>query len=75
MISYMKRYINKVYNFRAHLYIFLPLLHPIRQIRTHLPQLRRGVLLQVVGDGNVQQGILPCLLPPEVEDAEVWVAG
>ena len=41
------------------------LLLPIRQIRTHLPLGFCGVLLQVVGDADVQQGILPCLLPPE----------
>ena len=49
-----------------------PLLHhPIRQIRTHLSQLRRGVLVQVVGHGDVQQGILLCLLPPELVASEV----
>lgn len=43
----------------------------IRQIGPHLPHLRAGVLLQVVGDGDVQQGIFPCLLPPDVLGAEV----
>ena len=33
--------------------------------------LRGGVLLQVVGHGNVQQGIVFCLLPPSVPGAEV----
>ena len=49
-----------------------PLLHhKIRQIGAHLPLLRGGVLLQVVGHGDVQQGIVLCLLPPSVAGAEV----
>ena len=49
-----------------------PLLHhQIRQIGAHLPLLRGGVLLQVVGHGDVQQGIVLCLLPPSVAGAEV----
>ena len=53
-------------------YPFLhPLHHPVRQIGAHLPLLRGGVLLQVVGHGDVQQGIVLCLLPPSVAGAEV----
>ena len=49
-----------------------PLLHhQIRQIGAHLPLLRGGVLLKVVGHGDVQQGIVLCLLPPSVVGAEV----
>ena len=49
-----------------------PLLHhQIRQIGAHLPLLRGGVLLKVVGHGDVQQGIVLCLLPPYVAGAEV----
>ena len=49
-----------------------PLLHhQIRQIGAHLPLLRGGVLLKVVGHGDVQQGIVLCLLPPSVTGAEV----
>ena len=49
-----------------------PLLHhQIRQVGAHLPLLRGGVLLQVVGHGDVQQGIVLCLLPPSVAGAEV----
>lgn len=47
------------------------LLHQIRQIGAHLPLLRGGVLLQVVGHGDVQQGIVLCLLTPSVAGAEV----
>ena len=39
--------------------------------RRHLPLLRGDVLLQVVGHGDVQQGIVLCLLPPSVTCAEV----
>ena len=39
--------------------------------RPHLPLLRGGVLLQVVGHVDVQQGIVVCLLPPSVAGAEV----
>ena len=54
-------------------YPFLqPLLHhSVRQIGALLPLLRGGVLLQVVGHGDVQQGIALCLLPPSVTGAEV----
>ena len=45
--------------------------HPVRQVGAHLPLLRGGVLLQVVGHGDVQQGIVLCLLPPSVAGAEV----
>ena len=48
-----------------------PLHHPVRQIGALLPLLRGGVLLQVVGHGDVQQGIALCLLPPSVAGAEV----
>ena len=33
--------------------------------------MRGGVLLQVVGHGDVQQGVVLCLLPPSVAGAEV----
>ena len=49
-----------------------PLLHhQIRQIGAHLPLLRGGVLLQVVGHGDVKQGIVLCLLPPSFAGSEV----
>lgn len=49
-----------------------PLLHhQVRQVSTYLPLLRGGVLLQVVGHCDVQQGIVLCLLPPSVVGAEV----
>ena len=49
-----------------------PLLHhPVRQIGAHLPLLRGGVLLKVVGHGDVQQGIVLCLLLPALAGAEV----
>ena len=49
-----------------------PLLHhPVRQVGADLPLLRGGVLLKVVGHGDVQQGIVLCLLPPYVAGAEV----
>ena len=44
--------------------------HPVRQFGAYLPLLRGGVLLQVVGHGDVQQGIVLCLLPPSVAGAE-----
>ena len=52
---------------------FLPPLlhHQIRHIGTHLPLLPGGVLFQVVGHDDVQQGIVLCLLPPSVAGAEV----
>ena len=52
---------------------FLPPLlhHPVRQIGTHLPLLPGGVLFQVVGHDDVQQGIVLCLLPPSVAGVEV----
>ena len=45
--------------------------HPVRQIGAHLPLLRGGVLLKVVGHGDVQQGIVLCLLPPAAAGTEV----
>ena len=45
--------------------------HQTSHIGAHLPLLRGGVLFQVVGHGDVQQGIGLCLLPPSVAGAEV----
>ena len=44
---------------------------PNPQVGAHLPLLRGGVLFQVFGHCDVQQGIVLCLLPPAAAGTEV----